>query len=51
MKEKFTRCQVCGVGKVMTDELRRGFNAKNDEGKIICPDCKIEEIYTKFRGK
>ena len=46
-KEKFKRCE-CG-GKIMTDESRRDYNAKNESGKLICADCKVEEIYARFR--
>lgn len=31
----------------MTDELRRGFNAKAG-GKQVCPECKVQEIYEKL---
>lgn len=47
-KERFTRCGSCGEKKIMTDELRREFNAKADSGKRICPDCKVKEIYERF---
>jgi hypothetical protein len=50
-KEKFARCTRCKTGKVMSDEGRRGFNAKSQDGSIICADCKVEEIYTKLRSK
>lgn len=45
-KEKFKRCE-CG-GKIMTDELRRDFNAKSETGKQVCADCKVREIYRKL---
>lgn len=50
-KEKFKRCPTfeC-TGKIMTDELRRGYNAKSDDGKQLCPECKVREIYAKFGG-
>lgn len=50
-KDKFSRCNRCKTGKVMSDEGRRGFNATSDDGTIICNDCKVEEIYSKFRSK
>jgi len=41
-------CNTDGCdGKVMTDELHRGFNAKDSTGRQICPDCKVAEIYAK----
>ncbi len=47
-KEKFTHCTRCGEKKIMTDELRREFNAKSNDGKRICADCKVKEIYEKY---
>jgi len=48
-KEKFTRCSGCGEKKIMTDELRRDYNAKSEDGKRICPDCKVVEIMERFK--
>lgn len=39
----------CG-GSIMTDELHRDFNAKVD-GKRVCPDCKVKEIYASLGVK
>ncbi len=44
-KEKFRRCE-CG-GKIMSDELRRGYNASVN-GKQVCADCKVAAIYASF---
>jgi len=42
-------CATLGCkGKVMTDEAHRGFNATGKNGKIICPDCKVAEIYERY---
>ena len=32
----------------MTDEAHREFNAKGKDGKQICPECKVAEIYERF---
>lgn len=44
-------CPVIGCGGVIfTDELHRAFNAKDDKGKIECPECKIRAIYAKYKS-
>jgi len=50
VKTKSCPTPGCG-GKIMTDELHRDFNAKNDSGKQVCPDCKVKEIYAKFGAR
>lgn len=47
-KERFTACAGCGQKKIMSDELRRGFNGKDDEGKTKCPECIVLDFYDKW---
>jgi len=47
-KNKTRLCSVCGSGKVMSGELGRQHNAKLDNGKICCADCKANEIFAKI---
>lgn len=48
-KERFKPCPTPGCGgRLMTDELRRGFNGKDDEGKQQCPECIIRAFYDKW---
>ncbi len=37
----------CGRGDILLGEQAR-FNARNNEGKPICPTCKLEEFYAKY---
>lgn len=49
-KTRTKSCKTPGCsGKIMTDELHRGFNAVDDDGKQICPDCKVRSIVDKYR--
>lgn len=48
MDQETTRklCQ-CGRGPVFTGRWSK-YNAKNDEGKQVCAECKVDEIKARF---
>lgn len=48
MDQETTRklCQ-CGRGPVFTGRWSK-YNAKNDEGKQVCAECKVDEITARF---
>lgn len=42
---KTAACPRCKTGRVMSGELQRKHNAKDEDGKIVCVDCKMKDIY------
>lgn len=48
-QEATTTMCACGRDTIFTGRWS-AYNAKNDDGKQICNECKMEAIYTKILG-
>jgi len=49
MRSKNTAMCRCGVGTILTGTQRQ-YNAKSKDGKDICAECKLQEIYGNLYG-